>query len=183
MSLIPYRRSNNSISNYFDPFRMMADMEREFFGSQRTGSFSTDIRETDTEYVLEADLPGFNKEDIHVDISQDTLTISAENKTYDGSAVIILSMRIKKRKAAISAANVPMAAMSGASAWTAWIRMRSKRPSQTACLPSPCRNGSNPRSSADGWKSKANKREPDIARLSPVPAACRKTKKSGCAVS
>ena len=78
MSLIPYRKNNNSISNYFDPFRMMADMEREFFGSQRTGSFSTDIRETDTEYVLEADLPGFNKEDIHVDISQDTLTISAE---------------------------------------------------------------------------------------------------------
>lgn len=78
MSLIPYRKNNNSISDYFDPFRMMADMEREFFGSQRTGSFSTDIRETDTEYVLEADLPGFNKEDIHVDISQDTLTISAE---------------------------------------------------------------------------------------------------------
>ena len=77
MALIPYRR-NNSISNYFDPFRMMADMEREFFGTQRSGSFNTDIRETDTEYVLEADLPGFNKEDIHVDISQDTLTISAE---------------------------------------------------------------------------------------------------------
>ena len=78
MSLIPYRRNNNSVSNYFDPFRMMADMEREFFGDRRTGSFSTDIRETDTEYVLEADLPGFSKEDIHVDISQDTLTISAE---------------------------------------------------------------------------------------------------------
>lgn len=76
MSLIPYRRS--SVSNYLDPFRMMADMEREFFGDRKSGSFSTDIRETDTEYVLEADLPGFSKDDIHVDISQDTLTISAE---------------------------------------------------------------------------------------------------------
>ena len=77
MALIPYRR-NGSVSNYFDPFRMMADMEREFFGDRRSGSFSTDIRETDNEYVLEADLPGFRKEDIHVDISDDTLTISAE---------------------------------------------------------------------------------------------------------
>ena len=78
MSLIPYRRNTGSVANYFDPFRMMADMEREFFGGQRSGSFNTDIRETDTDYVLEADLPGFNKEDIHVDIAQDTLTISAE---------------------------------------------------------------------------------------------------------
>ncbi len=77
MSLIPYRR-NTSVSNYFDPFRMMADMEREFFGGQRSGSFSTDIRETDSAYILEADLPGFSKEDIHVDISRDALTISAE---------------------------------------------------------------------------------------------------------
>lgn len=78
MSLIPYRRNSGSVSNFFDPFRVMADMEREFFGARQGGSFNTDIRETDTEYVLEADLPGFNKEDIHVDINQDTLTISAE---------------------------------------------------------------------------------------------------------
>ena len=77
MSLIPYRR-NGSVSNYFDPFRMMADMEREFFGDRKSGSFNTDIRETDTEYVLEADLPGFNKDDIHVDVNDDSLTISAE---------------------------------------------------------------------------------------------------------
>ena len=77
MSLIPYRRNGAAITS-FDPFRMMAGMEREFFGSQRSGSFSTDIRETESAYILEADLPGFNKEDIHVDISQDTLTITAE---------------------------------------------------------------------------------------------------------
>ena len=77
MSLIPYRR-NPGAANYFDPFRMMEEMEREFFGDRKSGSFNTDIRETETEYVLEADLPGFKKEDIHVDISDDTLTISAE---------------------------------------------------------------------------------------------------------
>ena len=78
MSLIPYRRNNGALSNYYNPFRMMEQMEREFFGDQRTGSFSTDIRETDTAFVLEADLPGFKKDDIHIDISDNTLTISAE---------------------------------------------------------------------------------------------------------
>lgn len=78
MSLIPYRKHNNSVANYYNPFRMMEEMEREFFGDARTGSFSTDIRETDTGYVLEADLPGFKKEDINIDISDNTLTISAE---------------------------------------------------------------------------------------------------------
>jgi HSP20 family protein len=77
MSLIPYRR-NSALNTVFDPFRMMDEMEREFFGDRRSGSFSTDIRETDTEYVLDADLPGFLKDDIHVDVSDDTLTISAE---------------------------------------------------------------------------------------------------------
>ena len=78
MSLIPYRRNHGAVANYYNPFRMMEEMEREFFGESRTGSFSTDIRETDTEYVLEADLPGFKKEDINIDISDNTLTIRAE---------------------------------------------------------------------------------------------------------
>ncbi len=78
MSLIPYRRNHNVFANYYNPFRMMEDMEREFFGEQRNGSFSTDIRETDTEYVLEADLPGFKKDDINIDINDNTLTIHAE---------------------------------------------------------------------------------------------------------
>ena len=77
MALIPYIR-NGSMNRYYNPFRMMDEMEREFFGDQRQGSFSTDIKETDNAYILEADLPGFKKEDIHIDISDNTLTISAE---------------------------------------------------------------------------------------------------------
>ena len=76
MFLTPYSR-RNSVSVY-DPFRAIEDMEREFFGERKTGSFSTDIRDTSNEYVLEADLPGFKKDDINVDISDGRLTISAE---------------------------------------------------------------------------------------------------------
>ena len=91
MSLIPYRKNSSGLANYYDPFRMMEQMEREFFGGQRYSSFSTDIRETENAYVLEADLPGFKKEDIHIDVSDNTLTISAERnsqseeKDKDGS--------------------------------------------------------------------------------------------------
>ena len=80
MALIPYRRNNNGVSNYsyYDPFRMMEEMQREFFGDRRTGSISTDIRETENAYLLEADLPGFKKEDIHIDVADGALTIQAE---------------------------------------------------------------------------------------------------------
>ena len=41
--------------------------------------FRTDISETNDAYKLEAELPGFKKEDIKVDIDDDTLTIKAEH--------------------------------------------------------------------------------------------------------
>ena len=77
MSLMPYRRNNN-LMNVYNPFRMMEEMERDFFGEHRSNSFSTDIKEKDSEYVLEADLPGFRKEDINIDVSDGCLTINAE---------------------------------------------------------------------------------------------------------
>ncbi len=40
--------------------------------------FKTDIKDNGKEYVLEAELPGFKKEDIHVDIEDGYMTISAE---------------------------------------------------------------------------------------------------------
>lgn len=76
MFLTPYSR-HDSITSY-NPFRIMDQMEREFFGDSRTGSFSTDIRDNGNEYVLEADLPGFSKGDINIDIQDGRLTINAE---------------------------------------------------------------------------------------------------------
>lgn len=39
------------------------------------------VQETKTEYIVEADLPGMNKEDINVEISNHFLTISGERKS------------------------------------------------------------------------------------------------------
>ena len=83
--LKPYRKNNNHAVAY-NPFHEMEDFERAFFGSPfssffRSGDlaeFKTDITDEGDHYKLEADLPGFDKKDIHLDINNDTLSIRAE---------------------------------------------------------------------------------------------------------
>ena len=76
--LTPFR-SNYYVSAY-DPFKEMEEFERRFFG-QRTPCLKTDIRETENAYILESDLPGFSREDIHAEIKDGYLTIHAEHKS------------------------------------------------------------------------------------------------------
>ena len=76
--LTPFR-SNYYVSAY-DPFKEMEEFERRFFG-QRTPAMKTDIRETENAYILESDLPGFSREDIHAEIKDGYLTIRAEHKS------------------------------------------------------------------------------------------------------
>ncbi len=75
MSLTPYRRFNGI--DAFNPFQAMEELERRFFSDSDTGAFKTDIRDTGNAFVLEADLPGFKKEDISIDVEENRLTISA----------------------------------------------------------------------------------------------------------
>lgn len=77
------RRNNGYLDNRYDPFREMEKLERSFFGDPFFGSrdlaqFQTDITDEGDHYLLEADLPGFDKQDIHLDVTGDTLTIQAE---------------------------------------------------------------------------------------------------------
>lgn len=85
--LRPFDHRNNRGMRPYDPFREMEEMQRAFFGdrpfwSERgmsaLGAFKTDIQDKGDSYLLEADLPGFRKEDIHIDLDGDTMTISAE---------------------------------------------------------------------------------------------------------
>lgn len=76
----PYRRNSMSAWN---PFSEMEEMERrlfnnDFFSGRGLAEFKTDITDEGDYYELKADLPGFKKEDIHVDIADDRLTVSAE---------------------------------------------------------------------------------------------------------
>ena len=76
----PYRR--NQVSTW-NPFNEMDEFEKHFFddnffGSRALAEFKTDITDEGNAYQLKADLPGFAKEDIHLDLDGDTLVIQAE---------------------------------------------------------------------------------------------------------
>ncbi len=77
--MLPFTRRS-----VYDPFRAMDEFERAFFGATpfvfdrgEKNIFRTDIREEDGKFILEADLPGFEKSDISVDLDGDRLTVKA----------------------------------------------------------------------------------------------------------
>ena len=72
--LTPFDR-RNAIDSY-DPFKEMENFNKNFFGTSVSG-FKTDIVDNGDKYELEADLPGFKKEDIKVHVDNGYLTISA----------------------------------------------------------------------------------------------------------
>lgn len=76
--MIPFERHDDNLFNVFDNF------ERGFFGNNSISAFRTDIRDEGDKFVLEAELPGFQKEDIHLGLKDGILTISAShNETND----------------------------------------------------------------------------------------------------
>jgi len=73
---------------YVDPFesaqRDFGTMLNRFFGSQQDGGrlapFGVDVREDADHLYVDAELPGFRKEDVDITLENQTLTISAERK-------------------------------------------------------------------------------------------------------
>ena len=71
----------NRHNDLYRPFRDLDALERSFFSGSELGGFKTDIKDTGDAYVLEADLPGVKKEDIHIDIDGDYLSIRAQRSS------------------------------------------------------------------------------------------------------
>ena len=70
-------RRNNYVPAAWNPFREMEQWERNLFSGNFT-EFKTDIKDEGDAYLLETDLPGFAKEDIHLDLDDHYLTVKAE---------------------------------------------------------------------------------------------------------
>ncbi len=73
-----------------DLFERMAQSFQEIFEedftpslSRQIQSFRADVKETNDAYIVQADLPGFKKEDITVDLENDYLTIRAERQAAE----------------------------------------------------------------------------------------------------
>ena len=84
--LVPFNRRENAVSRKNDLWNLRTLMDDffndQFFRSALTDTYSirTDIRETEKEYVIEAEVPGVKKEDIKLDLKDDVLTIGVEHK-------------------------------------------------------------------------------------------------------
>ncbi len=82
-------RNNNQGIRTYNPFREMEELERAFFsnpfgsfwGNTSLAEFKTDVTDEGDHYLLEADLPGFEKKDITLDIQGDILTVRAERRS------------------------------------------------------------------------------------------------------
>lgn len=85
-------KTESNVPQTRDPFqhffqRLFGDSLAEFYGADRGGSLSplTNIAETDHSYELSFELPGVEEPDIHVQMQDKTLTVTADRKEHGES--------------------------------------------------------------------------------------------------
>ena len=102
--LIPFNRRNNILARTGTGFEDFYNMIDDFFNDGRMpsrnllrDSFKLDIVEKDCEYLIEAEIPGIKKDEIDLDIDEETLCISvnrAEEANNDGQNYIHRERRV-----------------------------------------------------------------------------------------
>ena len=78
MMMIPRKR------NEFDLFRDFFDGD-DFFSRRESTIMKTDIKEKKDKYIIEMDLPGYEKENINLMLKEGYLEVSAEVKKEENS--------------------------------------------------------------------------------------------------
>ena len=79
--LVPFKKNGvRTTGDSFDDFITGFFNDDFFTPMANINNFNTDIKETDTEYIVEADLPGVKKEDITLDYKDNNLIISAKRE-------------------------------------------------------------------------------------------------------
>ena len=69
--------------NLFDDFDLWMDtsfhdVDKALYGKNAKNMMKTDVKETDSGYEVDVDLPGFKKDEIQLELNDGYLTISAE---------------------------------------------------------------------------------------------------------
>ena len=88
--LLPSMFGENLFDDFFgfDDFPFWDDreekkMEKKLYGRRAKNLMKTDIKETDKDYEVIIDLPGFKKNEVHASLENGYLTISAEKGNQD----------------------------------------------------------------------------------------------------
>jgi len=74
--MMPFESRKNA--SLWNPFRDFDSLERDLFRDMPMTEFKTDIKDEGDHYLMEADMPGFKKEDITIDLDSNYLTIKGQ---------------------------------------------------------------------------------------------------------
>ena len=69
-------KNNNGFMSLFDEFN-------DFFTDTLAKDMKTNILENENDYVITSEIPGVNKDNVKIDVSDNTLTITVEKKNED----------------------------------------------------------------------------------------------------
>jgi HSP20 family protein len=117
-NLIPYGRNKGLSTTGFEDFYNMLD---DFFtdpwltGRRVREGFKLDVQQTDKEYLIEAELPGVNKEEVSLDLREGTLTIAVnreENKNEENKNYIHRERRVSSMSRSVYLGDVDADAVS-----------------------------------------------------------------------
>ena len=64
------------------PTRELANIDKQLYGKHAQNLMKTDVHETETDYEMDMDLPGFKKDQIKINLENGYLTIAA-SKEHD----------------------------------------------------------------------------------------------------
>lgn len=74
--MMPSVFGRNLFDDFFGDFAF-PEIDSSFYGKQSNNLMRTDVKETDSGYEVDMDLPGFQKEDIRMELNNGYLTVSA----------------------------------------------------------------------------------------------------------
>jgi HSP20 family protein len=83
--LVPFNRRNTGLHNtgFEDFYNMLDDFFSDNWSPRRSferNTFKINVQQNETEYLIEAELPGVNKDEIDVDLNESRLIISVKRE-------------------------------------------------------------------------------------------------------
>ena len=117
--LVPFNRRNNNLARtggtgFEDFYNMLDDFFSDGLMPSRNllrDTFKLDIQEKESEYLIEAELPGIKKDEIDLGIEDDNLCISvnrAEESSKDGKNYIHRERRVTSMSRRVRLANAKL---------------------------------------------------------------------------
>lgn len=76
------RFNNNLFNDFFGDKGSLGYFVSPLHGENLPNNFKVDIKDSDNAYVFLAELPGVNKENLHITVDGSTVTIAAEIKQH-----------------------------------------------------------------------------------------------------